>query len=268
MVLIPDPNTAYLDPFRRTGRRSSLHCFVADPLTGERYSPRPALRGAEGPGAPLLHGPCRHRLLRARARVLRLRRRAVRDQAEPAPSTRSTRSRAQWNTGARRGPEPRLQAADEGGLLPRPPDGPLQDLRSDMAANAGRRSGVPVELHHHEVASRWPGRDRHPLRHPPGDGRQAHHVQVRPEVDAWAAGKSLTFMPKPIFEDNGSGMHTHQSLWKGGEPLFYDEAGYAGLTTWPAGTSAASSTTRRPCWPSRTRRRTASSGSCPATRRR
>jgi len=47
---------------------------------------------------------------------------------------------------------------------------------------------------------------------------------------AWAAGKSLTFMPKPIFEDNGSGMHTHQSLWKGGEPLFYDEAGYAGLS--------------------------------------
>ena len=47
---------------------------------------------------------------------------------------------------------------------------------------------------------------------------------------AWKAGKSLTFMPKPIFEDNGSGMHTHQSLWKGGEPLFYDEAGYAGLS--------------------------------------
>ena len=47
---------------------------------------------------------------------------------------------------------------------------------------------------------------------------------------AWAAGKSVTFMPKPIFEDNGSGMHAHQSLWKGGEPLFYDEAGYAGLS--------------------------------------
>ena len=47
---------------------------------------------------------------------------------------------------------------------------------------------------------------------------------------AWHAGKSLTFMPKPIFEDNGSGMHTHQSLWKGGEPLFFDETGYAGLS--------------------------------------
>src|SRR3546814_19972189 len=47
---------------------------------------------------------------------------------------------------------------------------------------------------------------------------------------AWQAGKSLTFMPKPIFEDNGSGMHVHQSLWKGGETLFYDEAGYAGLS--------------------------------------
>jgi glutamine synthetase len=47
---------------------------------------------------------------------------------------------------------------------------------------------------------------------------------------AYAAGKSLTFMPKPIFQDNGSGMHTHQSLWKDGEPLFYDETGYAGLS--------------------------------------
>ena len=47
---------------------------------------------------------------------------------------------------------------------------------------------------------------------------------------AWRHGKSLTFMPKPIFGDNGSGMHTHQSLWKGGEPLFFDEAGYAGLS--------------------------------------
>src|SRR6266511_3807726 len=44
------------------------------------------------------------------------------------------------------------------------------------------------------------------------------------------AGKTATFMPKPIFEDNGSGMHTHQSIWSGGEPLFYDEAGYAGLS--------------------------------------
>mgnify|MGYP006160094945 CR=1 FL=1 len=47
---------------------------------------------------------------------------------------------------------------------------------------------------------------------------------------AWQAGKSLTFMPKPIFGDNGSGMHTHQSLWKGGEPLFFSETGYAGLS--------------------------------------
>ena len=47
---------------------------------------------------------------------------------------------------------------------------------------------------------------------------------------AWEAGKSVTFMPKPIFGDNGSGMHVHQSLWSGGEPLFYDETGYGGLS--------------------------------------
>ena len=82
-------------------------------------------------------------------------------------------------------------------------------------------------------------------------------------------GKTVTFMPKPIFQDNGSGMHVHQSLWKGGEPLFFDEKGYAGLSDiarWYIGGLLKHA--RVDPARSRTRRRTRTSGSCRATRRR
>jgi len=105
----------------------------------------------------------------------------------------------------------------------------LHDLRSEMALNL-EKVGVPVELHHHEVASGGQGEIgiRYDTLLAMADKLMTFKYVLK--STAWAAGKSLTFMPKPIFEDNGSGMHTHQSLWKGGEPLFYDEAGYAGLS--------------------------------------
>jgi glutamine synthetase len=90
--------------------------------------------------------------------------------------------------------------------------------------------GIPVEVQHHEVGTA--GQAEIDIRF---DSllRQADQLMLFKYVIknvAWAHGKTATFMPKPIFQDNGSGMHTHQSLWKGGEPLFYDEAGYAGLS--------------------------------------
>ena len=90
--------------------------------------------------------------------------------------------------------------------------------------------GIATELHHHEVASGGQGEIgiRFDTLLAMADNLMTFKYVLKNV--AWQAGKSLTFMPKPIFEDNGSGMHTHQSLWKGGEPLFYDEAGYAGLS--------------------------------------
>ncbi len=104
-----------------------------------------------------------------------------------------------------------------------------QDLRSEMALTL-IQLGIDVEVQHHEVGTA--GQAEIDIRF---DSllRQADKLMLFKYVIknvAWAAGKTATFMPKPIFEDNGSGMHTHQSLWKGGEPLFYDEKGYAGLS--------------------------------------
>src|SRR4029450_2819034 len=104
-----------------------------------------------------------------------------------------------------------------------------QDLRSEMILQL-EKLGVEIEIHHHEVGTA--GQAEIDMRF---DSllRMADKLMLYKYVVknvAWRAGKSATLMPKPIFQDNGSGMHTHQSLWKGGEPLFFDETGYAGLS--------------------------------------
>jgi glutamine synthetase len=105
----------------------------------------------------------------------------------------------------------------------------FQDLRSEMILVL-ERLGVEIEIHHHEVGTA--GQAEIDMRF---DSllRMADKLMLYKYVVknvARQAGKTATFMPKPVFQDNGSGMHTHQSLWKGGEPLFYSEAGYAGLS--------------------------------------
>src|SRR2546422_1671065 len=104
-----------------------------------------------------------------------------------------------------------------------------QDLRSEMILTM-ERLGIEVEIQHHEVGTA--GRAEIDMRFDKllrmADKLMLYKYVVK-NVAA-AAGKTVTFMPKPIFQDNGSGMHCHQSLWKGGEPLFFDEKGYAGLS--------------------------------------
>ena len=128
--------------------------------------------------------------------------------------------------------------------------------------------GIDVEMQHHEVGTA--GQAEIDIRFDTllhmADKLMLYKYVVKSV--ARAAGKTVTFMPKPLFGDNGSGMHCHQSLWKDGEPLFYDEVGYAGLSDMaPLLHRRPARSTRRRCWLSRTRRRTPITGWCQASRR-
>jgi glutamine synthetase len=104
-----------------------------------------------------------------------------------------------------------------------------QDLRSEMVKML-ELVGIEIEVQHHEVGTA--GQAEIDMRFDTlltmADKLMLYKYVVKNV--AWQRGKSATFMPKPLFQDNGSGMHVHQSLWKGGEPLFFDEKGYAGLS--------------------------------------
>ena len=227
MVLIPDPNTAYLDPFRRR-KTLVMHCYVADPVTGERYSrdPRYVAQKAQehlfatGVADTAYFGPEPEFFIFD----------DVRFETTPNGAMYKVDSvEGQWNTGTDEGPNLGYKPRTKEGYFPAPPMDHYMDLRADMAATL-HEVGIATELHHHEVASGGQGEIgiRFDTLLAMADNLMTFKYVLKNV--AWQAGKSLTFMPKPIFEDNGSGMHTHQSLWKGGEPLFYDEAGYAGLS--------------------------------------
>jgi glutamine synthetase len=228
MLLFPDPSTAVLDPFAQHPTLV-LNCFVGDPVTGEAYSrdPRNIARKAEaylrgtGVGDTAYFGPeCEFYIFDSV--------RFHQDQHSAFHYVDAVEG--QWNSGAEEGGrnlgyKPRYKE----GYFPVPPTDHYQDLRSEMVLTL-IRLGVDVEVHHHEVGTA--GQAEIDMRY---DTllRMADKVMLYKYVVknvARRAGKTATFMPKPIFEDNGSGMHTHQSIWSNGEPLFYDEAGYAGLS--------------------------------------
>jgi glutamine synthetase len=227
MVLVADPNTAYLDPFRAR-KTLVLHCDVGDPVTGERYNrdPRHVAKKAEeylfstGIADTAYFGPEPEFFIFD----------DVRFSTTGNASFYSVDSvEGQWNTGRDEGPNLGYKPRTKEGYFPAPPMDHYQDLRSEMAATL-HQVGIPTELHHHEVASGGQGEIGIRFDTLLGMADKLMTFKYVLKNVAWRHGKSLTFMPKPIFGDNGSGMHTHQSLWKGGEPLFFDEAGYAGLS--------------------------------------
>jgi glutamine synthetase len=224
MLLIPDPSTAIIDPFTAAPTLSLL-CEIRDPLTGEAYEkdPRFVARKAEeyllasGVADTAYFGPESEFFVFDSVSYENLPQRAGYgvDSAE-----------AHWNSG-----EPGLgyTIREKEGYFPPAPHDTLHDLRTEMVL-ALERLGITCEFHHHEVASA--GQCEIDLRF---DSllRMADQVMIYKYVVRNIArrhGKVATFLPKPIFGDNGSGMHTHQSLWKEGEPLFADQAGYAGLS--------------------------------------
>jgi glutamine synthetase len=227
MLLVPDPNTAVIDPFTQH-KTLNLNCFVNDPVTGESYSrdPRYVARKAEeyltstGLADTCYVGPEAEFFVFDDVRF---------DQNEHEGYYSIESVEAAWNTGRDENPNLGYKPRYKEGYFPVPPMDHFQDLRSEMILVL-ERVGVEIEIHHHEVGTA--GQAEIDMRF---DSllRMADKLMLYKYVVknvARHAGKTATFMPKPVFQDNGSGMHTHQSLWKGGEPLFYSEAGYAGIS--------------------------------------
>jgi glutamine synthetase len=127
--------------------------------------------------------------------------------------------------GGNLGYKPRMK----GGYFPVSPVDHFADLRDEMCLRLAE-VGLEVERSHHEVASAGQQEINYRFNTLLHSGDDMMKFKYVIKNTAWANGKTATFMPKPIFGDNGSGMHTHQSLWKDGKPLFYDESGYGGLS--------------------------------------
>jgi glutamine synthetase len=228
MLLLPDPTTALIDPFR-THKTLNLTFFVHDPLTGEAYSrdPRNIARKAEeylrgsGIGDAAYFGP------EAEFYIFD----DVRFETKQNSGYYFVDSvEAAWNTGreeegGNKGYKPRYK----GGYFPVSPTDHLTDLRSEIVKKL-IAAGIKVEMQHHEVGTAGQAEIdfRFDTLLKTADNLMTFKYIVK--NTARAAGHTVTFMPKPIFGDNGSGMHCHQSLWKDGSPIFYDEIGYAGLS--------------------------------------
>ena len=231
MLLLPDPNTAIIDPFR-VRKTLNLNCFVHDPLTGEAYSrdPRNIARKAEayllttGLADTVYFGPEAEFFIFDSARFSQTANSAFYEVDSDAAAWRLG-SATNIDGSPNRGYKPRHKEA----YFPVPPVDHFQDLRSEMVV-ALEGCGVEIEIHHHEVATG--GQAEIDMKFDTllrvADKLMLYKYIVKSV--AWNAGKVVTFMPKPLFQDNGSGMHCHQSLWTDGEPLFYDGDKYAGLS--------------------------------------
>jgi glutamine synthetase len=206
--------------------------FVHDPLTKEPYSrdPRNIARKAEnylastGIGDKAFMGP------EAEFYVFD----SVRFETKQNASFFYIDSEAgAWNSGSESDSDGRgnrgYKVKYKGGYFPVAPVDHFGDLRDDMVRHL-IDSGLVIERAHHEVGTAGQSEiaTKFDSLLAAADNLMKYKYIIK--NTAWAAGKTATFMPKPIFGDNGSGMHVHQSIWKNGEPLFYDEAGYAGLS--------------------------------------
>ncbi|MFP5377774.1 MAG: type I glutamate--ammonia ligase [Acidimicrobiia bacterium] len=227
MILLPDPNTAVVDPFRQHPTLN-VNCFVQDPVTGESYSrdPRYVAKKAEdyltstGIADTAYFGPEADFFIFNNVRFMQ-------DQRSAFYQIDSVEGI--WNSAKDEQPNLGFKPRYKEGYFPVPPMDHFQDLRSEMVLTM-QKLGIPIEVQHHEVGTA--GQAEIDMRFDTlltmADRLMLYKYVVKSV--ARANGLSATFMPKPLFQDNGSGMHTHQSLWRGGEPLFYAETGYAGLS--------------------------------------
>src|SRR3954454_19825075 len=225
MLLIPDGTTAYMDPFSEIPT-ITMTCDVIDPITRQHYDrdPRWIAKKAElhlrnsGIADTAYFGAEAEFFIFDNVRF---------DQNQHSGFYYIDAEEGRWNSGRKRdnlGYRPRYKE----GYFPVPPTDHYQDLRAEMAATM-ERCGLVIECHHHEVATAGQCEidQRFNTLLKSADNMMLYKYIVRNVANQY--GKTVTFMPKPIFGDNGSGMHVHQSIWRDGKPLFAGD-GYAGLS--------------------------------------
>ena len=226
MVIIPDPATAMIDPFVAE-KTLSLICDIYEPLTHEKYErcPRNIAQKAEayliqsGLADTAFFGPEAEFFIFDDVRF---------SSGENHAFYELDSVEGRWNSGRDEGPNLGYKPRYKEGYFPVPPTDHLNDLRNEMV-RVMMECGLDVEAQHHEVASG--GQAEIDLRFQPllVAADQLLLFKYIVKNTAWRNNKTATFMPKPLFGDNGSGMHVHMSLWKQGKPLFYGE-NYAGLS--------------------------------------
>ena len=226
MLVMPDPRTASIDPFSDIAT-VILYCNILDPITKERYSrdPRNVANKAEnylkslGIGDTAFFGPEAEFFIFDDIQY---------DQTSNAGYYFIDSVEGIWNSGREEGPNQGYKIRHKEGYFPVPPSDSQHNLRSEMVAMM-LDAGLNVECHHHEVATA--GQAEIDLRFDSLTAMADKMLMYKYIIKNVANrhGKTVTFMPKPLFGDNGSGMHVHISIWKGGQPLFAGDK-YAGLS--------------------------------------
>ncbi len=226
MLVVPDVTSARIDPFLDVPT-IVLICDIVDPITREPYSRDPrniakkalAYLKSTGTGDVAYFGPELEFFILDDVRY---------DQTANSGYYFVDSVEGIWNSGADEGPNLGYKPRHKEGYFPTPPADTNQDIRSEMVVEL-ERLGISIEAHHHEVATA--GQAEIDMRFAPivqmGDQMMWYKYVVRNV--ARRHGKTVTFMPKPVFDDNGSGMHVHQSIWKKNKPLFAGK-GYAGMS--------------------------------------
>ncbi|GAB4539732.1 MAG: type I glutamate--ammonia ligase [Pleurocapsa sp.] len=227
MAMVPDPQTAWIDPFMETPTLSMI-CSIKEPRTGEWYDrdPRALAQKAvdylksTGIGDTVYCGPEPEFFIFDDIRF---------NQSEYEGFYHIDSIEGIWNSGAtEEGGNLGYKTGLKRGYFPVAPSDTLQDIRSEMLLTLGK-CGVPIEKHHHEVASA--GQCELGIKFSElvsaADSVLIYKYVVKNVARKY--GKTATFMPKPMFNDNGTGMHTHMSIWKDGKPLFFGDK-YADLS--------------------------------------
>ena len=226
MLVKPDPETAFIDPFAEF-KTLAMICNICDPVTGEDYTRDPRNIGKKaisymnstGIADTANFGPEAEFFIFDDIRF---------DQKAHQGYYFIDSKEGVWNSGRDEGPNLGYKPRYKEGYFPVPPTDSMQDIRNEMMLHM-IEAGLEVEAQHHEVATG--GQGEIDLRFAPlvrcADDLLKYKYIIK--NTARKHNKTVTFMPKPIFGDNGSGMHTHVSLWKEGKPLFAGD-GYAGLS--------------------------------------